>query len=88
MKKKNFVLEENVKKFTRNKIVYFLTEDEEFAIRIKILELGYTSISEVARKINYNPTHLAGVIAREKGYSKSIHEKLKSIGIDVVRIYD
>ena len=88
MKKKNFVLEENVKKFTRNKIVYFLTEDEEFAIRIKILELGYTSISEVARKINYKPTHLADVIAREKGYSKSIHEKLKSIGIDVVRIYD
>lgn len=73
----------------RNKTeLYYITEDERVSLKHRMLELGYTSVSDLARRLNRNTTNVAGIVAGEVPYTKVLDEELKALGINVVHHFE
>lgn len=68
--------------------LYYITEDERIALKARMLELGYKTSSELARRLGRNPTNVAGIIAGDLPYPKSLDEELKELGINVVHHFE
>lgn len=67
--------------------LYFLTEDETLAFKARMLELGYASISELARRLDRNPSNVASILIGETAYPKSLDDELKELGFNIVHHY-
>lgn len=68
--------------------LYYITEDERIALKARMLELGYKTVSELARRLGRNPTNVAGIIAGDLPYPKSLDDELKELGINVVHHFE
>ena len=70
------------------KTLYFLEEEEEFDIRIEVLKLKIRSLSELGKKIGYSTSTVSATLNGNRPYTKEFDKALKSIGINVIKIYD
>lgn len=68
--------------------VYYITEDERIALKARMLELGYKTSSELARRLNRDPANVASIVAGVVPYPKSFDDELKELGINVVHNFE
>ena len=75
-------------KIVEPKKPYYLTENDVINIKIEMLKLRIKNIKQLAIKIGYSQSNIASIFKGKNPYNKGVDEALKSIGINVIKIYD
>ena len=67
---------------------YYLTEEEATEIRVEMLRKGYRTVVSLTKDIPFSESYIGGILRGVIPYPKIFDDALKSLGINVVHVYD
>ena len=67
---------------------YYLSEEESIEIRVAMLRKGYRTIVSLSEATKFSEGYIGNILRGGTPYPKIFDDALKSLGIDVIHIYD